>query len=117
MLNVKDRFTDLAFMQGDFQKVNTSPSQTPLPNWLWYIKYPLALHLQFKPESPSISFMSGTAIHKYFQNILMGKMKITDVEKFYKNILEHNKFSEKEYIKGTFILKIIKKLFNNIEMK
>ena len=110
MLNVKDRFTDLAFMQGDFQKVNTSPSQTSLPNWLWYIKYPLALHLQFKPESPSISFMSGTAIHRYFQNILMGKMKITDVEKFYKNILEHNKFSEKEYTKGTFILKIIKKM-------
>jgi len=67
-----DRFTDLAFMQGDFQKVNTSPSQTALSNWMWFLKYPLAFHLHFKPESPSISFKSGTAVHQYFQNILRG---------------------------------------------
>ena len=79
-----DRFTDLAFMQGDFQKVNTSPSQTALSNWMWFLKHPLAFHLNFKPESPSISFKSGTAIHQYFQNILTGKMKIGDVEKQYK---------------------------------
>ena len=86
MSQKNDRFTDLAFMQGDFKKVNTSPSQTALNNWMWFIKYPLALHLNFKPESPSISFKSGTAIHQYFQNILMGKMKIGDVEKQYKFI-------------------------------
>ena len=108
-----DRFTDIAFMQGDFKKVNTSPSQTCLPNWMWFIKYPLALHLNFKPESPSISFMTGTAVHRFFQNILIGKMKITDVEKYYKNILENNKFPEKEYIKGTFILKKIEKMVSS----
>jgi len=108
-----DRFTDLAFMQGDFKKVNTSPSQTALSNWMWFIKYPLSLHLNFKPESPSISFKSGTAVHQYFQNILTGKMKIGDVEKQYKLMLDNTTFIEKEKVKGQFILKIIKKMVEN----
>jgi len=108
-----DRFTDLAFMQGDFKKVNTSPSQTALSNWMWFIKYPLSLHLNFKPESPSISFKSGTAVHQYFQNILTGKMKIGDVEKQYKLMFDNFTFIEKEKVKGQFILKIIKKMVEN----
>ena len=36
---MKERFTDLAWTEGDFNKATTSPSQTALSNWMWYNKY------------------------------------------------------------------------------
>ena len=113
MLSKFDRITGHMYMQGDFKKVNISPSQTSLNNQIWFIKYPLANYLGFKPEKPSISFKTGTFVHKCYQDILMGKMKIDDVEKQYKLMLDNTTFVEKEKVKGQFILKIIKKMVEN----
>ena len=113
MLSKIDRFTGHMYMQGDFKKVNISPSQTALNNQIWFIKYPLANYLRFKPEQPSIAFKTGTFVHKSYQDILIGKMKIADVELAYKKILESHKFSEKEQAKGNFLLERIKKYVEN----
>ena len=113
MLSKFDRITGHMYMQGDFKKVNISPSQTSLNNQIWFIKYPLANYLGFKPEKPSISFKTGTFVHKCYQDILMGKMKIDDVELAYKKILESYVFSEKDKAKGMFLLERIKKYVQN----
>ena len=73
---MKERFTDTAWTEGDFNKATSSPSQTALSNWVWFIKYHLSPHLKFKSERPSISFKAGTFIHEWFQNILVGQAKI-----------------------------------------
>lgn len=112
-----DRFTNLAFMQGDFKKVNTSPSQTALADWLWMTLTHLSSHLNFKPQLPAIAFKSGIAVHQYFQNVMEGKMKISDVEKQYKLMLDNTVFPEKEKVKGQFILKVVKQyVINHINM-
>ena len=45
---MEERFTDLAWTSGDFNKATTSPSQTALQNSIWFIKYHLSPHLNFK---------------------------------------------------------------------
>ena len=64
---MKGRFTDTAWTEGDFNKATTSPSQTALQNSIWFIKYHLSPHLNFKPERPSISFEAGKFIHEWFR--------------------------------------------------
>ena len=36
---MEERFTDRAWTEGDFNKATSSPSQTALSNWVWFIKY------------------------------------------------------------------------------
>ena len=45
---IKERFTDTAWTSGDLQKATTSPSQTALSNWMWFLKYQLIPYLNFK---------------------------------------------------------------------
>ena len=105
---MEERFTDTAWTEGDFNKATSSPSQTALSNWVWFIKYHLSPHLKFKSERPSISFKAGTFIHEWFQNILVGQAKIEDVEHHFKNHIDQFEFSENEGIKAQFILKYVK---------
>jgi hypothetical protein len=104
---MEERFTDLAWTTGDFNKATTSPSQTALSNWMWYNKYHLFPYLKFKQEKPSISFKAGTFAHDWFQNILIGKAKIDDVELAFKTYIEQFEFEEKHKMKAQFILKKI----------
>ncbi|RAP33934.1 hypothetical protein DID80_07740 [Candidatus Marinamargulisbacteria bacterium SCGC AAA071-K20] len=103
-----ERFTDTAWTTGNFNKATISPSQTALNNWTYFLKYQLIPHLKFKPEKPSISFKTGTFVHEWFQNILMGNAKIEDAEKHFKTHIEQFKFSEKHRMKSLFLLKNIK---------
>ena len=105
---MEERFTDTAYTEGDFNKATTSPSQTTLSNWMWFNKYQLFPHLNFKPEKPSISFKSGTFVHDCFQNILVGQSKIEDVELAFKTHIEQFEFEEKHKMKAKFILKKVK---------
>ena len=105
---MEERFTDLAWTTGDFNKATTSPSQTALSNWMWYNKYQLFPYLKFKQEKPSISFKAGTFVHDWFQNILIGQAKIDDVEFAFKTHIEQFEFEEKHKMKAQFILKKIK---------
>ena len=105
---MEERFTDLAWTEGDFNKATTSPSQTALSNWMWYNKYQLFPYLKFKQEKPSISFKAGTFVHDWFQNILVGQAKIDDVELSFKTHIEQFEFEEKHKMKAQFILKKIK---------
>ena len=75
---MKERFTDTAWTEGDFNKATTSPSQTALQNSIWFIKYHLSPHLNFKPERPSISFEAGKFVHEWFQQILVEEPSIDD---------------------------------------
>ena len=92
---MEERFTDLAWTEGDFNKATTSPSQTALSNWMWYNKYQLFPYLKFKQEKPSISFKAGTFVHDWFQTILVGQAKIDDVEFAFKTHIEQFEFEEK----------------------
>lgn len=105
---MEERFTDLAWTEGDFNKATTSPSQTALSNWMWYNKYQLFPYLKFKQEKPSISFKAGTFVHDWFQNILVGQAKIDDVELSFKTHIEQFEFEEKHKMKAQFILKKLK---------
>ena len=108
-MSSEDRFTDLAWIQGDFQKSTISPSQTTLPDYIYFIKYQLATYLKFKKELPSVSFLSGTQVHNYFQHILIGKFKIEDVEKHFTDIVNKIIFPDKDQAKIGYIKKDIKK--------
>ena len=105
---MKERFTDLAWTNGDFNKATTSPSQTALQNSIWFIKYHLSPHLNFKPEKPSISFEAGKFVHEWFQQILIGQAEIKDVELHFKTFISNFDFGERNNIKAQFILRNIK---------
>jgi len=105
---MKERFTDLAWTDGDFNKATTSPSQTALQNSIWFIKYHLSPHLNFKPEKPSISFEAGKFVHEWFQQILIGQAEIKDVELHFKTFISNFDFGERNNIKAQFILRNIK---------
>ena len=57
---MEERFTDLAWTSGDFNKATTSPSQTALSDMMWGWKYHIFPHLNITEKKPSISFKSGT---------------------------------------------------------
>ena len=110
---MNERFTDLAFTKGDFNKATTSPSQTALTNWNWFLKYHLVNYLNFKPERPSISFQSGTFVHEYFQAFLQGRdFEDKDISAHYENKLNNMKLEERHLMKGKFIHKKINKFIN-----
>ena len=110
---IKERFTDTAWTSGDLQKATTSPSQTALSNWMWFLKYQLIPYLNFKSEKDSISFKAGSFIHDWFQNILLGIAKIEDVESHFKNLIDHLDLDEKKSMKAKFILKFVKQYVEN----
>ena len=110
---IKERFTDTAWTSGDLQKATTSPSQTALSNWMWFLKYQLIPYLNFKSEKDSISFKAGSFIHDWFQNILLGIAKIEDVESHFKNLIDHIDLDEKKSMKAKFILKFVKQYVEN----
>ena len=106
---MEERFTDLAWTTGDFNNSTTSGSQTALQDSYWFIKYYLSKHLNFKKEKPSISLISGTSVHEYFQGILSKKFELNNVEKHFKIHLEQYEFdSERKKAKAKFILDRIK---------
>lgn len=106
---MKERFTDLAWTSGDFNKPTTSPSQAALQNPYWFIRYYLSKYLNFKPQKPSISLIAGSSVHEYFQGILSGTFKLEDVEKHFKIHLQQFKFDdERKKAKAKFILDRIK---------
>ena len=105
---MEERFTDLAWTSGDFNKATTSPSQTSLTNWMWFNKYHLIPYLKFKEEKPSSSFKAGTFAHDQFQNILIGQSKIEDVESNFFNHFTKFIFDEKHSLKVKFIERHIK---------
>ena len=107
---MNERFTDLAFTKGDFNKATTSPSQTALTNWNWFLKYHLVNYLNFKPERLNISFQSGTFVHEYFQAFLQGRdFEDKDISAHYENKLNNMKLEERHLMKGKFIHKKINK--------
>ena len=67
---MSERFTDLAYITGDFKKANTSVSQAGLGNRDWFHSTHLTKYLNFKKEKPSISFIAGS----FFRKILIKKM-------------------------------------------
>jgi len=105
----KERFTDLAWTDGDFNNSTTSGSQTALQTSYWFIKYYLSNYLKFKPEKPSISLIAGTSVHQYFQGILSGNFKMTDVEQHFSTHLKQYDFDdERKKAKAKFIKDRIK---------
>jgi len=110
---MEERFTDLAWTSGDFNKATTSPSQTALNDMMWGWKYHIFPHLNITEKKPSISFKSGTFIHDWFQKILMGQAKIEEAEQHFKTHLEQLELDERHKVKGQFILKHINKFIQN----
>jgi len=99
----KERFTDIAWTQGDFNKSTISCSQTTLSNWMYFLKYHLSKHLEFKREADSISFNAGTFVHDYFQAILIGIYKIEDVEAKFRNFIKGKNYAENDKAKAEFL--------------
>ena len=49
---MSERFTDLAYLTGDFKKANTSVSQAGLKTMDWFHSTHLTKYLKFKKEKP-----------------------------------------------------------------
>ena len=106
---MEERFTDLAWTSGDFNKATTSGSQTALTDMMWGLTYHIFPYLNIKKRKASISLKAGTFIHEWFQKILIGKAKIEEAEQHFKTHLEQLDLDERHKIKGLFILRHINK--------
>jgi len=112
---MSERFTDLAYITGDFKKANTSVSQAGLKTMDWFHSTHLTNYLKFKKEKPSISFVAGSFIHDFFQkNINNQDVNLNEAESEFANLIYSLDFAEeKQKIKAQFILKYIKDYVSN----
>lgn len=112
----KERFTDIAWLNKDFNKSTVSCSQTTLSDFMYYLKYHLAPYLKFRKEADSISFNSGTFVHEAFQRILIGKLKLEDVEVKFRNMIKSKTYSINDKAKGEFLAdRIVGYVSNHLE--
>jgi len=110
-----ERFTDLAYLTGDFKKANTSVSQAGLKTMDWFHSTHLTKYLKFKKEKPSISFIAGSFIHDFFQkNINKKDIDLNEAETEFSKLIDSLNFEdEKQEMKSKFILKYIKDYVGN----
>ena len=112
---MSERFTDLAYITGDFKKANTSVSQAGLGNRDWFHSTHLTKYLNFKKEKPSISFIAGSFIHDFFQKKINDReANLDQAESEFANLIYSLDFAEEKHkIKAEFILKFIKDYIGN----
>lgn len=100
---MSERFIDDCWIKGDFQKATISVSQAALTDPIWFIKYPFANYAKFGKSKSSISFDAGSKVHHYFQSILTNDFSLNEVQKDFRDYINHQDYDEKNKIKALFI--------------